>query len=205
MGEVVRDKVIARRIIGLTGGIASGKSTVSDYLASRYGLPVLDADVFSRKAVAEGSEILRLVGDRYGPSVLLPNGSLNRAQLGRIIFSNAAEKQWVEQQIHPYVRARFKAETEAIAPTQTLVYSIPLLFEAKLTYLITEIWVVACSPLQQLERLMKRNKLPESEAQARISAQISLDEKCKQADYVLDNSGSRAGLLLQVDELIDSQ
>lgn len=92
-----------------------------------------------------------------------------------------------------------------IAPPQTLVYSIPLLFEAKLTHLVTEIWVVACSPDQQLERLMKRNTLTESEAQTRINAQMSLDEKCKQSDYVLDNSESREALFLQVDEIIDSQ
>lgn len=109
MGEVVEEEAIARRIIGLTGGIATGKSTVSSYLAYRYRLPVLDADVFSREAVAEGSEILGLVRDRYGPSVLLPDGTLNRSQLGQIIFSNAAEKHWIEQHIHPYVRARFKA------------------------------------------------------------------------------------------------
>jgi len=202
VGQVVADGTASRRIIGLTGGIATGKSTVSDYLACRYEWPVLDADVFSREAVAKGSEILGWVRDRYGPSILLPDGTLNRLQLGEIIFSNASEKQWIEQRIHPYVRARFREETAAIAPTQTLVYSIPLLFEAKLTHLVTEIWVVACSPAQQLERLMKRNKLTEREAQTRMDAQMNLDEKCKQADHILDNSRSRAALLLQVDELV---
>lgn len=195
MGEAVR------RVIGLTGGIATGKSTVSDYLASRYGLLVLDADVFSREAVTKGSEILGLVRDRYGPTILLPDGNLNRSQLGQIIFSNAVEKQWIEQQIHPYVRARFKEETDAIALTQTLVYSIPLLFEAKLTHLVTEIWVVACSPEQQLKRLIKRSHLTENEAQTRIDAQMSLKEKCKRANEVLDNSGNKERLLLQIDRL----
>ena len=196
MGKAVR------RIIGLTGGIATGKSTVSDYLASRHGLPVLDADVFSREAVEKGSEILGLVRDRYGPSILLADGNLNRPQLGKIIFTNAAEKQWIEQQIHPYVRARFKSETDAIAPTQTLVYSIPLLFEAKLTHLVSEIWVVACSPAQQLARLMKRNHLSEPDAQSRMAAQMSLDKKCKQSDYMIDNSRNKEALFLQVDRLL---
>ena len=198
MGEAVR------RIIGLTGGIATGKSTVSDYLASHHGLPVLDADVFSREAVAKGSEILGMLCDRYGPSILLSDGNLNRSQLGKIIFTNADEKQWVEQHIHPYVRGRFKAETEAIAPTQTLIYSIPLLFEANLTHLVGEIWVVTCSPKQQQERLMKRCQLSDSDAQARIDAQLSLDEKCRQSDYVIDNSRNKEALFLQVDRLLAS-
>ncbi|PZO22511.1 MAG: dephospho-CoA kinase [Leptolyngbya foveolarum] len=202
MGEVVEDQAICRRIIGLTGGIATGKSTVSDYLASRYGLPVLDADVFSREAVAKGSAILGQVGDRYGPDSLLPDGNLNRAYLSKIIFNNPDERQWVEQQIHPYVRARFSVETNALPLDQTLVYSIPLLFEANLTHLVSETWVVACGLEQQIERLMRRNQLTASEAQIRIDAQMSLEEKCKRADYVLDNAQSKAVLFSQVDQLI---
>lgn len=202
MGKVVENEAIARRIIGLTGGIATGKSTVSDYLAQRYGLPVLDADVFSREAVAKESEILGLVRDRYGPDSLLQDGSLNRAYLGEIIFSNSAERQWIEQQIHPYVCARFRVETNALSSTQTLVYSIPLLFEANLTHLVSETWVVACSFEQQLDRLMRRNQLTASEAQIRIDAQMSLEEKCKQADYVLNNVQRKKVLFSRVDQLI---
>ncbi len=202
MGEVVKDQAIRRRIIGLTGGIATGKSTVSDYLARRYGLLVLDADVFSREAVAKGSEILGWVGDRYGPDSLLPDGNLNRAYLGKIIFNNPDERQWVEQQIHPYVRARFSVETNALSPDQTLVYSIPLLFEANLTHLVSETWVVACGLEQQIERLMRRNQLTASEAQIRINAQMSLEEKGKRADYLLNNAQSKEMLFSQVDQLI---
>lgn len=202
MGEVVEGKAIYRRIIGLTGGIATGKSTVSDYLARRYRLPVLDADVFSREAVAKGSEILSRVGDRYGPDSLLPDGNLNRAYLGKIIFNNLDERQWVEQQIHPYVRARFSVEANAIPPDQTLVYSVPLLFEANLTHLVSETWVVTCASEQQIERLMRRNRLTASEAQTRMDAQMSLEEKCKRADYVLDNAQSKALLFSRVDQLI---
>ena len=194
-----------RRMIGLTGGIATGKSTASDYLASRHRLPVLDADVFSREAVAKGSEILSRVRDRYGPTILLPDGNLNRPQLGKIVFKDPAERQWIEQQIHPYVRARFDAKKNALPPRQTLIYSIPLLFEAKLTHLVTEVWVVACSAKQQQARLMKRNQLTENEAQDRINAQMSLAEKCRRADHVLDNSGNRELLFSQIDELIASE
>ena len=190
-----------RHIIGLTGGIATGKSTASGYLAHRHGLPVLDADVFAREAVAQGSEILEWVRDRYGPNILLSDGNLNRSQLGKIIFSEPVERQWIEQQIHPYVRARFESETDALPLTQIVVHSIPLLFEANLTHLVDEIWVVACSPEQQLERLVARSQLTENEAQSRINAQIDLADKCKRADEILDNSMSKENLYSQIDKL----
>lgn len=202
MGEVVAAKAPRRRTIGLTGGIATGKSTVSDYLVRQYGLPVLDADVFAREAVAAGSETLEVICDRYGSAVLLPDGSLNRPQLGKIIFSNMAEKEWLEQQIHPYVRRRFREESDALEANQILIYSIPLLFEANLTHLVTEIWVVTCSPVQQLERLMQRNNLSGQEAQARIDAQMNLDEKVRRANVVLDNSHSQSALFSQIDQLM---
>jgi len=146
-----------RRIIGLTGGIATGKSTVSDYLETRHGLPVLDADVYARQAVEKGGEILSAIAHRYGAQILLPDGDLDRRALGNIIFNNSAEKKWIEQQIHPFVRAQFDTVTETFLPEQTLVYSVPLLFEANLTHLVTEIWVVFCHKNQQEQRLMDRN------------------------------------------------
>ncbi|NJM98583.1 MAG: dephospho-CoA kinase [Phormidesmis sp. RL_2_1] len=191
-----------RRIIGLTGGIATGKSTVSDYLASRYGLTVLDADVYAREAVAQGQEILGRIRDRYGPDILLADGTLNRPRLGQIIFNDRSEKQWIEQQIHPFIRTKFETATESFPLTQTLVYSIPLLFEANLTHLVTEIWVVFCQPAQQQERLIQRNQFSVIDAQARINSQLSLIKKCKMADYVLDNSGSETHLYAQIDKLM---
>ncbi len=191
-----------RRIIGLTGGIATGKSTVSGYLKTQHKLPVLDADVYARQAVKKGGKVLSAIAHRYGPSSLLPDGTLNRPALGNIIFNNRAEKKWVEQQIHPFVRAQFETETKAFAPEQTLVYSIPLLFEADLTHLVSEIWVVFCDATQQKQRLMSRNQLSSDEAEARLSAQISLDKKCQKAAHVLDNTKSREHLFAQVDRLI---
>lgn len=194
-----------RRIIGLTGGIATGKSTVSDYLSSQYGLPVLDADLYARQAVEKGSEILRAIAHRYGSTILLPNGTLNRKQLGSIIFQDMAEKQWVEAQIHPFVRAQFARVMQSFPTDQTLVYSIPLLFEANLTPLVTEIWVVYCHPQQQQQRLMQRNQLSAAAADARIHAQISLEQKCKQADYVIKNTATREDLSAQIDEIMNRQ
>ncbi len=198
-------KANQQRIIGLTGGIATGKSTVSDYLVNTYQLPILDADVYAREAVAMGSPILKALAQRYGNDILLVDGSLNRRHLGRIIFSQPDEKQWVEQQIHPFVRQRFAQVRHEYPSTQTLVYAIPLLFEANLTRLVTEIWVVVCSLKQQQQRLMARNRLSQSEAQARIKNQLPLSEKTAQADWVLDNSGDRPQLYRQVDTALFSK
>ena len=187
-----------KRIIGLTGGIATGKTTVSNYLAHRYQLPVLDADIYAREAVQVGSPILSKICERYGSGVQLPDGTLNRKRLGEIVFSNPAQRQWLEQQIHPYVRDRFQSDLNIlVAPT--LVFVVPLLFEAGMTDLVTEIWVVSCSAEQQLRRMIERDRLSLEQAQARINSQIPLEEKVARADVVLDNSSTPEALLKQVD------
>ncbi|WP_218596795.1 dephospho-CoA kinase [Chroogloeocystis siderophila] len=191
-----------RRIIGLTGGIATGKSTVAHYLATHHHLPILDADIYAREAVAMGSPVYDAIAQRYGSDLFLNDGSLNRKQLGDIIFNNAEERTWLEQQIHPYVRDRFAEAMQQ--PYQTIVCVIPLLFEAGLTHLVTEIWVVVCSPQQQLARLMQRNQLTREQALARINSQMSLAEKASRADVVLDNSSTPEALLQQVDAALSS-
>jgi dephospho-CoA kinase len=190
-----------KRIIGLTGGIGTGKTTISNYLVQHHQLPVLDADIYAREAVQPGSPILSEIFERYGVAVKLPDGTLNRKYLGEIVFNNPDEKRWLEQQIHPYVRDRIQSELDTlIAPTVVLV--IPLLFEAEMTDLVTEIWVVSCSPEQQLQRMMKRDQLSLEQAQARINNQLPLEEKIARADVVLNNSSTPEALLKQVDQLI---
>ena len=194
---------MSRRIIGLTGGIACGKSTVSNYLENIYKIPVLDADIYAREAVEKGSAILERILARYGRKVKTEDNSLNRQQLGEIIFNNPEEKIWLESQIHPYVRECFKRHLEQLeAPI--VVFSIPLLFEAKLTYLVTEIWVISCSFEQQIQRLMTRNNLTREQAIARINNQMPLAEKIALADIVLDNSGDLEALYTQIDRAISS-
>lgn len=187
-----------KRIIGLTGGISTGKTTVSKYLADAYQLPVLDADIYAREAVQLGSSVLSKIFDRYGSDVQLPDGTLNRKRLGEVVFSSPGERQWLEQQIHPYVRDRFQSELNTLAAS-TVVLVVPLLFEAGMTDLVTEIWVVSCSPEQQLRRLMERNQLSLEQAQARINSQMSIQDKVARADFVLDNSSTPKDLLKQVD------
>ena len=192
-----------QRLIGLTGGIATGKTTVAKYLAQKYCLPILDADLYAREAVAEGSPILSNIFARYGDKVILPNGSLNRSALGEIIFNNSQEKQWLENQIHPYVRDRFQEELKRI-DNPVVVLDIPLLFEANLTDTVSEIWVVSCDRSQQIHRLHQRNGLTASQAEARINSQLPLAEKIAAADIVLDNSASLEYLFAQIDRAINS-
>lgn len=191
-----------QRRIGLTGGIATGKTTVSNYLAQHHKIPVLDADVFAREAVMVGSPILAAIATRYGSDILQADGSLDRSQLGQVVFTNESERRWLEAQIHPYVRDRFQQSLAEYPEDATIVCAIPLLFEAELTHLVSEIWVVACGATQQLARLQARNHLDVTAAQQRIDAQMSLTEKCARADVVLDNSRTLPALYEQVDAQI---
>jgi dephospho-CoA kinase len=187
------------RLIGVTGGIGTGKSTVTNYLHTRYSLPIWDADIYARSAVAVGSPILAAISHRYGNAILQPDGTLDRQQLGTIIFSDLHQRQWVEAQIHPYVRSCFATEISRLAPESTAVLAIPLLFEAKMTDLVTEIWVVSCDRSIQLKRVMSRDHSTETDAQMRIDSQMSLADKIALADVNLDNSKSIAELEYQID------
>ncbi|MDQ2098643.1 MAG: dephospho-CoA kinase [Tychonema bourrellyi B0820] len=203
------DRIV--RLIGLTGGIATGKTAISNYLADTYKFPILDADIYAREAVHPGTPILNSIRERYGASILLSDGNLNRPELGNIIFCNPTERQWLEQQIHPYVRHRLVEATQSYIAqlslvstnTLTLVLVVPLLFEANMTDLCTEIWVVYCSPSVQLERLMHRDGLSCDRANARIDTQLPLNQKCQKADVVLDNSSTLQSLLSQVDSKLN--
>ncbi len=192
---------MTKNLIGLTGGIGTGKSTVANYLATVYNLPILDADIYARDAVSVGSPILLQIAAKYGQDMILNDGNLNRSKLGEIIFNSPEERHWVEGLIHPYVRKCFdQAIKESSA--NTLILVIPLLFEANLQSLVNQIWVVFCSEQQQLERLIARNNLTAKQAAARINSQLPIGEKIARADVVLDNSLTLELLLKQVDMVI---
>ncbi|WP_446684534.1 dephospho-CoA kinase [Cyanobacterium sp. HL-69] len=188
-------------IIGLTGGIATGKSTVSDYLQNKYQIPVVDADILAREAVKVYSPIYKRIVKRYGSEILLADVSINRARLGEIIFNDESEKLWLEGQIHPYVRQEMEREVkESQAPI--MVLSIPLLFEAQMTDLVDEVWVVYADFDTQVARLQRRNGLSKESAIARITSQMPLREKLKRADVVIDNSGNIKDLYQITDQEI---
>ena len=183
-----------QRRIGLTGGIASGKSTVGRLVEQR-GWPVLDADRYARDALAPNSASACAVVARYGAVVGDASG-LNRAELARIVFNNPVEREWLEQLVHPLVHQRFQQELQRLQNAPVVVLMVPLLFEAGLETLCSEVWLVDCEPHQQLNRLKLRNGLSEADAQARLDAQWPLNQKRALADIVINNRGS-------VNELID--
>mgnify|MGYP002630082693 FL=1 len=193
--------MVAARRIGLTGGIASGKSSVGRLLEAQ-GLPLLDADVYAREALAPGSPGAGAVLERYGDGVRAPGGEIDRAALGRIVFGDGAERRWLEQLVHPLVRARFAAELQELGAEPLVVLVVPLLFEAGLETLCSEVWLVDCDETQQLQRLMARDGLGEADARARIAAQWPLARKRQLADVVLNNRGGPEQLATQVEQAL---
>jgi dephospho-CoA kinase len=187
------------RLIGITGGIGTGKSTATNYLQTRHNLPIWDADLYARSAVAVGSPILQSIVQHYGANILQPDGTLDRRRLGSIVFSDIDERRWLEAQIHPYVRACFTTKITQIEPNTTAVLAIPLLFETGMTDLVTEIWVISCDLTTQLNRIVARDEISEAEASKRIASQMSLTDKIARADVNLDNSTNIANLERQID------
>jgi dephospho-CoA kinase len=188
-----------QRRIGLTGGIATGKSTVGQLLAGRFGLTVLDADLYARGALAPGSPAARAVLARYGePVAAKAGGAIDRAALGRIVFAEPLERRWLEQLVHPLVRQRFESELQRLAHEPVVVLMVPLLFEAGLESLCSEVWLVTCRPETQLQRLVGRDGLPEHEARARIAAQWPLARKQALANRLINNDGDPEALEQQL-------
>ncbi len=200
-----------QRRIGLTGGIASGKSSVSRYLHNQ-GLPILDADVYAHEALAPGSQATAIVLERYGALGQLTQESsreddaatrrIDRGALAHIVFNDPVERLWLEQLIHPIVQERLERDLELLSKASCVALVIPLLFEAELDKLCTEVWVVSCSDKQQQERLMARNGLSAIEAQQRIEAQWPLERKRQLADHVIDNSGDAESWKEQIQHLL---
>lgn len=189
------------RIYGLTGGIASGKSTVSGMLRG-LGAHVIDADVLAREVVAPGTPGLREVVQRFG-DVLTPEGALDRKRLGARVFASEAERRALEAILHPRIQAAFLEKTWAMCEegVEAVVYDAALLFERGLDAAMTATIVVWIPGEAQLERLMARDGLGREEAQARIASQAPLDEKRAKATHVIDNSGSREETRAQVEAL----
>jgi dephospho-CoA kinase len=189
-------------IIGLTGGIATGKSTVAD-IFSDLGVVVLDADILAREIVAPGQPAFIDIVDTFGHKVVDGDGTLNRTRLGEIIFRDGEARKTLEAITHPRIaRAMFDGAKEAFdAGHDWIIYDAALLVETGTHHMLDALIVVHCSPKTQLQRLLERDDITEDEARRRIDAQMPLDEKRQAAHFVIDNDGSLSDTHRQVQEL----
>jgi dephospho-CoA kinase len=170
-------------------------------LERQAGLPLLDADLYARQALAPGSAAAAAVLERYGQGLLSSSpgaAGIDRAALGRIVFHDIDERRWLEQLIHPLVRQRFDAELARLRQAPLVVLMIPLLFETGLEALCSEVWLVDCEPEQQLARLMARDGCSEADAKARIQAQWPIERKRPLADLLIDNRSDLQALESQL-------
>ncbi len=192
-------------IIGLTGGIACGKSTVSTHIRSR-GVTVIDADAISRSVTEPGrpgvDAVLNVFGEAY-----VTDGVVDRKKLAATVFADAAQRKKLESALHPIIKAEMDREIEdaRASGAKAVVLDIPLLFEAGLDSVADEVWVVTASREEQISRLASRDGLSREEALARITAQMPLAEKAARADVIIENNRSLAQTIARVDELLEGR
>ncbi len=192
-------------IIGLTGGIASGKSTVARMLENK-GAYVLDADMLAREAVEPGKPAWQEIVNWLGKKILLPDETINREMLGSYVFNNKENLEKLNKIVHPWVGAEFIRRSDQIKssdPQAVLVYDIPLLLEAGMQGVVDIVLLVYLPEEAQISRLQHRDELSASEALKRIRSQMPMDEKKKHADRIIDNSGPISDTTHQVDQFWD--
>lgn len=191
-----------RKIIGITGGIASGKSTVTRFLRQE-GYQVVDADAVVHQLQKNGGRLYQILVEHFGENILLENDELNRPLLASLIFSNSEEREWSKQTQGQIIREELWDLRDKLSKTEDLFFmDIPLLFEQDYASWFDETWLVYVSLDIQLDRLMKRDYLTMEDAQARLASQWPLEEKKRLASHILDNNGSREQLLSQVVSLL---
>ena len=191
-------------IIGLTGSIASGKSTVSKML-EELGYPIIDADLVARQVVEPGSDTLKRIGVLFGTEVIKQDGTMDREKVGALIFSDPALRKQLNDIIHPAIRAEMLRQRNAYIEEgfQTIVMDIPLLFESKLQHFVDKILVVSVTEENQLARLMDRNGLNEKDARDRIGSQLPMAVKEEGADAVIYNNGTIEETALQLARILE--
>lgn len=192
-----------RKIIGITGGIASGKSTVTNFLRQK-GFEVVDADALVHQLQKPGGRLYQILVEHFGEKVLLEDGELNRPLLASLIFSNSEEREWSKKTQGKIIREELRALRDKFSETEELFFmDIPLLFEQDYASWFDETWLVYVRRDTQLDRLMNRDQLSQESAETRLASQWPLEEKKKFATYILDNNGSREQLLSQVVTLLE--
>jgi len=191
------------KVLGLTGGIASGKSTITDFLR-RQGYPVIDADQVVHELQAKGGKLYQVLVAEFGNSILTAEGDLDRKKLGQAVFDNAGLRAHLSLLQDKIIREELLARRDALKQTEDVIFmDIPLLYEADYSGEVDEVWLVYVDKAQQLERLIKRNGFSVQDAENRLKAQLSLEDKRAQAPVLIDNSGvveeplARVALLLE--------
>ena len=194
--------MLMTKILGLTGGIASGKTTISNYFRS-LDVPVIDGDLLAREVMHAGKPIILEIVDAFGPEVLSEDGEIKRGDLGRIIFGSAEKRKILDDIVQPRIRSEIRKETSSYLKENPLliVLDLPLLYEHGYESQVDEVMVVYVDAETQKDRLLKRNKdLSEKDAVNRMNSQMSLSEKASRADVVIDNNGSIEESIHQVHE-----
>ncbi|MDF2558118.1 MAG: dephospho-CoA kinase [Bacillales bacterium] len=191
------------KIIGLTGGIASGKSTISNRLLEK-GYTVIDADIAARKVVEIGTPALQEIRDFFGKDVLQEDGTLNRKKLGEIVFADEFMRKKLNELTHPRIREWMLNQVEQAAKNgaELVFMDIPLLYESEALHLTEKVIVVYLDEETQIQRLMERDKLTKDQALQRIRSQLSMEEKKARADYIIDNRGTKKEALCQLDKIL---
>jgi len=195
-----------QRRIGLTGGIASGKTTITNYIRKHKNIPILDADNLSRELIKPNTFGYKKILDYFGNQIIDNKNNteqeINRKLLRNIIFKHSESKEWIEKLLHPLIKEKMIEECSQYKNNQTIVLVIPLLFEAKFEDICTEIWLVKCPKELQKKRLMTRDKISEKEASDSINLQLSFEEKRKFSDIILDNSDDQNKWIKSIRELL---
>ena len=195
-----------QRRIGLTGGIASGKTTITNYIRKNKNIPILDADNLSKELIKPNTygykKILQYFGNKIIANKNNSENEINRKLLRKIIFNNLESKKWIEKLLHPLIKERMIEECSQYKNNQTILLVIPLLFEAKFEDICTEIWLIKCPEELQKKRLVTRDKISIKEAYETISLQLSFEEKRKFSDIILDNSDDQNKWIKTIRELL---
>lgn len=191
------------KIIGITGGIASGKSTVTEFLRQK-GFQVVDADAVVHQLQKPGGRLFQILVEHFGEKVLLENGELNRPLLASLIFSNPEEQEWSKRTQGEIIREELAALRNQFAQTEALFFmDIPLLFEQNYASWFDETWLVYVNRDVQLERLMKRDQISKEAAETRLNSQWPLERKISLSSHSLDNNGNQEQLIAQVVQLLE--